>query len=106
MEDVSQLVSLEDAKRHLRANSNAVADSDADIQAKLDQATAFVLRQCGSLADDTWDESTVPAGVYTAVLLHLTELYADRGDAERDVPFGHDAVRYLTASGYRDPVVA
>lgn len=105
MVDVPQLVSVEEAKRHLR-NTSAVADTDADIQAKVDQATAFVLKQCGALADATWNAATVPAGVYTAILLHLTELYTERGDAERAKPFGEDAVRYLVASGYRDPVVA
>jgi hypothetical protein len=107
MEDVSPLVSIEDAKRHIKETSSAVAATDADIQAKLDQATAFVVRLCGALADDAWDESTVPAPVYTAILLHLTELYADRGDdTALDRAFGEDAVRYLIATGYRDPVVA
>ncbi|HJT96616.1 MAG TPA: head-tail connector protein [Mycobacterium sp.] len=106
MEDVSPLVSIEDAKRHLRETANVTAQTDADIQAKLDQATAFVWRTCGSLADEDWDETTVPAPVYTAVLLHLSELYADRGDVERGKPFGEDTVRYLMAAGYRDPVVA
>lgn len=106
MEDITPLVALEDAKRHLRESANVTAQTDADIQAKLDQATAYVVRICGSLADEDWDESTVPAPVHTAILLHLTEIYADRGDAERDKPFGSDAVRYLMATGYRDPVLS
>lgn len=106
MEDVTSLVSLRDAKRHLREGSAAVVQTDAEIQAKLYQATAFVLRLCGSLADDTWDETTVPVPVHTAILLHLAELYAERGDGEKARPFGEDAARYLIATGYRDPVVA
>jgi hypothetical protein len=107
MEDVTQLVALEDAKRHIRETVSAVAATDADIQAKLDVATSFVVRQCGALADVTWDESTVPAEVYQAILLLLTELYADRGDdTARERPFGYYVTMFLIASGYRDPVVA
>lgn len=111
MIDVPVLVPIDAAVAHLRESTD-VAATEADIQAKLDQATAFVLRACGALADATWTESTVPAPVHTAILLHLSELYADRGDDNarsstfRDRPFGSDAVRYLTAAGYRDPVVA
>src|SRR5688572_10570151 len=107
MEDVSPLVSFEDAKRHVRETANVTATTDAEIQSKLDVATAFVVRQVGALADDAWDESTVPAEVHQAILLMLTELYADRGDdTERDKPFGHYVTQFLIASGYRDPVVA
>lgn len=107
MEDVSPLVSFEDAKRHVKETANVVAATDADIQQKLDVATAYVVRMCGANADEDWDETTVPAPVHQAILLHLTELYADRGDdTARERPFGQDAVQYLISSGYRDPVVA
>lgn len=107
MEDVTYLVSVDDAKRHLKETANVVPDTDADIESKLLQATAFVVRMCGALADEDWDETTVPAPVHTAILLHLSELYIDRGDdMAREVPFGDAAVRYLTATGYRDLVVS
>lgn len=104
---VPKLVSLEEAKRHLRGGESPdVGQTEQEIQIKLDQATAFVLRLCGALADDAWDVSTVPAPVVTAILMHLAELFADRGDEERDVPFGSHVARYLMAAGYRDPVLA
>lgn len=105
MIDVPQLVDLETAKAHLRAESS-VAASDLEVQRKLDQATAFVIRACGALADDTWDVTTCPAPVQTAILMHLSEIYTDRGDAERKDAFGLMVMRYLMASGYRDPVLA
>ena len=105
MIDVPHLVELEDARNHLRETS-AIVPQDVEIQAKLAQATAFVLRACGALADDTWTASTVPAPVHTAILVHLAELYTDRGDVERKDAFGHHAILYLMAAGYRDPVVA
>jgi hypothetical protein len=103
--DVPQLVDLETAKAHLRAESS-VASSELEVQAKLDQATAFVIRACGALADAAWNVTTCPAPVQTAILMHLTELYTDRGDQDRKDPFGSMVVRYLMASGYRDPVLA
>lgn len=105
MEAAPALVAFDEAKRHVREVSD-VAQTDADIQAKLNQATAFVLKLCGALADATWTEFTVPAPVHTAILLHLSEIYTDRGDAERLKPFGEDVVHYLMASGYRDPVLS
>jgi hypothetical protein len=45
--------------------------------------------------------------VHTAILLHLSDLFTDRGDdVDRKVPFGEAAIKYLIASGYRDTVVA
>lgn len=106
MEDVTRLVTIEAAEAHLRETSN-VAATRAEVERKLDQATAFIVRKCGTLADAAWDETTVPAPVHTAILLHLTELFTDRGDdGARVKPFGSDAVAYLTAAGYRDPVLA
>ena len=78
MEDVTRLVSSEAAKSQLRATTD-VAASDREIEEKLEAATAFIVRACGDLADEDWDEATVPAPVHTAILLHLTELFTDRG---------------------------
>lgn len=106
MEDVTRLVSIEAAKAHIRAESD-VAATEREVEEKLDAATAFVVRACGALADDDWDENTVPAPVHTAILLHLSDLFTDRGDdTARTVPFGEAAIKYLIASGYRDTVVA
>ena len=106
MIDVPQLVELEVAQSHL-SQTPGVSQVDVEIQAKLAQATAFVIRACGTLADATWTVETVPAPVQTAILMHLAELYADRGDEPASpVVFGQRASRYLEASGYRDPVLA
>lgn len=108
MEDVTPLLSLREAKLHLRV-TESVASVDADIQSKLDQATAIILDYLGPQADDTWDEETVPGPVHTAILLQLAHLYAFRGDdlTEREHPdddLAPGVKRVLRR--YRDPVVA
>ncbi len=106
MEDVTRLVSIDAAKAHIRAESN-VAATEREVEEKLDAATAFVVRACGALADEDWDETNVPAPVHTAILLHLSDLFTDRGDNDdRKTGIGEAAIRYLIASGYRDTVVA
>lgn len=106
MLDVTPLVSIDEAKRHLRANGVS-ADEEADVQAKLDIATSVVVGWSGSLADADWDESTVPPAVHQTILMLLTELFDDRGDDHsRERPFGHAARLFLMSAGYYDPVVA
>lgn len=106
MEAITPLVSLQEAKLHLRV-TDAVASVDMDIQSKLDQATAIILDYLGPQADDTWTEDTVPGPVHTAILLQLAHLYAFRGDdltdrVEDDLAPGVGRV----LRRYRDPVVA
>jgi hypothetical protein len=106
MDDVTPLVDLEDARRHVRIVGVTQAE-DYDLQAKLAVATAFVVRAAGDLADPTWTESTVPPAIHQAILLLLTELYTDRGDdPARKAPFGEHVIQFLFTMGYKDPAVA
>lgn len=72
------LITLETAKRHLRITDTY---HDADVQRKLDQAQAAILRYLADYADPTWTEATVPMEVAAAIERYLTSLYEDRGDS-------------------------
>jgi uncharacterized phage protein (predicted DNA packaging) len=95
------LVSLDNAKRHLRVDNN---DSDEDITRKIGQASAIALtyikRSIGTPdpEDDSivdWTDETVPDDIAAAIELILSELYDDRiaGDATQ------------TAGAYLPPAV-
>jgi hypothetical protein len=109
MIDVPQLVAIDDAKRHLRA-PGGTADTESDIQSKLEQATAIILDYLNTTAHwraitATWTEATVPAPVHAAILLQLADLYAWRGDAraERDDELAPGVAGILRRM--RDPVL-
>jgi hypothetical protein len=76
-------VSLNDAKTHLRVKGTA---HDADVQMKVDAASAIVLDYLKANADPTWDETTTPLPIKTAILMMTAYLYEHRGDdpATRD----------------------
>lgn len=114
MESVSTLVSVDEAKRHLRT-SNPTADFEEDIQSKLDQATLIILNYINTTAywrtiSAAWTESTVPGAVHAAILLQLAFLYRFRGDvalkeaSERDDGLAPGVSGLLRR--YRDPAVA
>ena len=72
------LVSLSDAKTHLRITTTA---QDADITAKLEAAEAVILDYLKvAWVDETWTRETVPLVVKAAILLMATHLYEHRGD--------------------------
>lgn len=76
------LVSLGEAKRHLRVQTDA---DDQDINLKLEQANALILGRCNSTAwwraiTPTWTDETVPFEVQAAIFLLLTHLHEHRGD--------------------------
>jgi hypothetical protein len=104
--DFGYLLDLEEAKRHLRVLDS---DSDDDIDAKLLQASWIVLNYLGydGIPDD-WltDESPstlgVPYVVRAAVLLVLSELYANRESTNAN-PLSM-AVKSLLRR-YRAPVI-
>jgi hypothetical protein len=79
---MAALVSLEQAKAHLRVSST---DSDDDIQLKIEQASTLILERCGSTAywraiTATWTDATVPQSVQAAILLMVGHLHENRGD--------------------------
>jgi hypothetical protein len=71
------LVTLADAKAHLYITDPA---RDAEVTAKLGQASATILAKCDTLAQDSWTETTAPPEVQAATLLVLGLLFEHRGD--------------------------
>ena len=95
------LVSLPDAKAHLRITDTA---HDADILQKLDTAEEAILAYENLAADPTWTATTVPRAVKHAILLLLTHYYEDRGeDLSRDEDVWSAIGRLLAF--YRDPTI-
>lgn len=78
------LVSLTQAKGHLRITTPALDPGDVDIQLKLDQAEAIILDYIKT-PDPLWvDPATVHPNVSAAILLMLARLYEHRGDFEKE----------------------
>jgi len=113
-----ELISLDDAKRHLRLNVlAAVLDEDEDLRMKIFHATAVVLDYLARPTDATWtadmaawDVTTVPRVVQAAILVQLAELYRFRGDDANATPtpehgFLSPLVTALLAR-YREPALA
>ena len=79
------LVTFAQAKQHLGIPITDVLDTDrdADIQLKLDQAEARILRYLSTAADPLWvGPATVPGSVSSAILLWLGALRRTTGDDE------------------------
>ncbi len=87
---MNKLVTLAQAQDHLR---DYYAANEADITAKITQASAAVLDYLKSPdGSDAWDETSAPPLVQAAVLLTLSWLYDDRT--------GGDNVEGGYATGY------
>jgi hypothetical protein len=111
------LVTLAQAKDHLRITTVLGDPSDADLDLKRAQAQAIILEYCTTTAHWrevalTWDATTVPFAVQAAILLELGELWRFRGDDRADegpaATDGFDlapAIRALLTRS-RDPVLA
>jgi Phage gp6-like head-tail connector protein len=74
---VPPLLTLEDAKVHLRITDTA---HDADVQQKLTEAQDAIIHYLGEQVDPLWTETTVPPLVLSQIKIYLTHLYEDRGD--------------------------
>jgi len=74
---VIDLVPIADAKAHLRILDAA---HDAEVQAKLSQASAVIRDYLKHADDATWSDTTAPLPVQAATLYLLAELYEHRGD--------------------------
>lgn len=107
----ASLVTLAEAEAHLR--SVPVADL-ADVQLKLNAATAIILDYIGSTEHwrtiaAAWTDETVPGYVHSAILLQLEYLFVYRGsnidDRRTDVNELAPGVASLLRRT-RDPVVA
>lgn len=71
------LVAFEVAKRHLRITDN---DHDAEIQSKLEIASAEIVNYLKAQADPAWDATTAPLDIQGATLKRLGAIYEHRGD--------------------------
>lgn len=100
------LVTLIQAKAHLRITLPALDPGDVDIQLKLDQAEAIILRYLKSQADATWvSPATAPGNVTAAILLLLASLFEMRGDDQTLSEHTWTAIERLLV-GIRDPALA
>ena len=98
------LVTLVQAKAHLRITLPALDPGDLDIQLKLDQAEAIILDYLGTSTAATWlSPATAPGAVSAAILLFVAHLFEHRGDdqqADADLWQAIDRllVRYRTSA--------
>jgi hypothetical protein len=75
------LVTLVQAKAHLRITLPALDPGDLDIQLKLDQAEAIILEYIDTSVDAAWvSPATAPGPVTASILLALGDLFEHRGD--------------------------
>jgi len=73
------LVTLAEAKDHLRITLPPGDPGDADLQAKLDEAEA-IIRDYVDDDDPAWTPATVPPPIRAAIKLQLAGLVEDPGD--------------------------
>ena len=100
------LVSLTQAKAHLRITLPALDPGDVDIQLKLDQAEAIILDYLAEFVDAAWvSPATAPGMVSASILLVLTDLYEHRGDDMTLSEKTWEAVARLLARS-RNPALA
>lgn len=112
---MTSLVSLDDAKMHLRIETT---DFDTDIAMKIEQATELCLEWIARRGDEPavdgdpvvpWDETTVPPPIQAAILMQLSQLYDDRNAGKVVNEIGRG---YLTPTvvallhRFRKPVLA
>jgi gp6-like head-tail connector protein len=98
---MAALVTLTQAKSHLRDPDAA----KADLELKIEQASAIILDYLKGEADPAWDEDTVPMPVQAATLLMLGHLYEHRGDDMTPDDVVWNAIGRLLCR-FRDPALA
>jgi len=102
------LVTLTQAKAHLRITMPDGDPGDADLQLKLDQAEGVILnylKGASGQAADWIDPTTTPGPVSAAILLMLGRLYEQRGDDEENDERLWTAIDRLLAR-YHTPGIA
>lgn len=108
------LITLAQAKAHLRIDTPSVSPTDAaeaDLLLKMAQAESIILDylKVPVTSPEYWNETTVPPLVQAAVLLQLGELYRFRGDdVEAPAHTIGDLSPVITniLRRYRDPALA
>ena len=76
------LVTLAQAKAHLKITTPDGHPGDADIQDKLDAAETLIRKYLKASDDPTWTAETVPAIIPQTILLYLGREDIDRGDGK------------------------
>lgn len=99
------LITLTQAKQHLRIDTAAGQPDDPDLQLKIDQAEAIIRAYLKTRNDPAWTPATVPPAITAAILLLLTRLYEQRGDDEDNDEKLWGSIDHLL-SLYRDPALA
>jgi len=102
------LVTLTQAKAHLRITMPDGDPGDADLQLKLDQAEAVILnylKGANGAAIGWTSPATAPPPVTAGILLMLGRLYEQRGDDEDQDEKLWQAIDRLLVR-YRDPALA
>ncbi len=96
------LVDLGRVKQHLRITHD---DEDEEIQSKVTEAEAIVLRYVTDVGSPAWDDSSVPDVVKAAILEVTTNLWRNRGDDGDAIGPITPRVELMLAT-YRDPPFA
>jgi len=100
------LVTLTDAKAHLKITTPDGHPGDADIQAKLDAAEGIIRKHLKLQDDPSWTPATVPPPIPAAILLQLADLDIHRGGPGDDnAPNNWDRIQTMLRP-YRDPALA
>lgn len=99
------LVTLAQAKAHLKITTAAGHPGDADIQLKLDAAESIIRKHLKAGDDPAWTPATVPAAIPSAILLQLGDLYEHRGDDDDNAPKNWDRIQTILRP-FRDPALA
>jgi hypothetical protein len=96
---MAALISIDVAKDELRIVTD---DENADLQQKIEEASAFVVDYLKDRADVTWDQETVPKPIQAGILTILQMRY------ERDPTKAQDYMRLFEWQmyAYRDPSLA
>ncbi len=110
------LISLDQAKHHLKMSSNPDPRDIEDLLLKMAQAESIVLDLVNTTdywrdISPTWTDATVPGAVQTAILLVLAHLERNRGDEFGTSRDSSDDKEFWDAIGrmlgrHRDPVIA
>lgn len=99
------LVTLDEAKAHLKVTTTAGHPGDADIQAKLDEAEAIIRKHLKSSDDPLWTAATVPPPIQAAIKIKLMDLYQLRGDDDANAERNWQRIVAMLTP-YRDPALA
>lgn len=99
------LLTLAQAKAHLRITLPPGDPGDADLQLKLDQAESAIRKWLKKQDDPTWTADTVPPDITAGILLLLTDLYEHRGDLQTNAPDVWESITLLLCRR-RDPGLA